>query len=185
LISDGTLTVPYLDFTLMRRKVGIPTGDVLKVIESFELEQRERAHAIISTLLCVLSRSHSQLYIHVHTHTHTHTHTHGACALALGLGGVVVLFLSCPISRANCFRCPVWGFSQHGCASPSLCCLVAYESLGRIRLFSLSLFPPTRARSLTFCSPFLHSTRCRGVGGGRSTQHETAARSAAAAQLTE
>eukprot|EP00013_Stygamoeba_regulata_P027575 CAMPEP_0177654254 /NCGR_PEP_ID=MMETSP0447-20121125/14215_1 /TAXON_ID=0 /ORGANISM="Stygamoeba regulata, Strain BSH-02190019" /LENGTH=240 /DNA_ID=CAMNT_0019157853 /DNA_START=110 /DNA_END=832 /DNA_ORIENTATION=+ len=44
---DGTLTVPYLDFALMRRKIGVPTGDVLKVIETFEPERREKAHAII------------------------------------------------------------------------------------------------------------------------------------------
>ena len=42
---DGTLTVPVLDFQLMRQRVGVPqTADILDTINAWAPERRERAH---------------------------------------------------------------------------------------------------------------------------------------------
>eukprot|EP00898_Chlorokybus_atmophyticus_P006221 jgi/Chlat1/65/Chrsp1S03115 len=46
---DGTLTVPCIDFELMRKRVGILTGDILTVIDSWgDPERQKLAYAAIT-----------------------------------------------------------------------------------------------------------------------------------------
>ncbi|KAK9842251.1 hypothetical protein WJX81_002791 [Elliptochloris bilobata] len=46
---DGTLTVPVIDFPLMRQRVGVPEGaDILTEINSWPHERRVRGHEIIA-----------------------------------------------------------------------------------------------------------------------------------------
>merc|ERR1712183_115190 len=48
---DGTLTVPVLDFALMRQRVGVPQGlDVLTEVEKMEDEERVRCMKIIEEM---------------------------------------------------------------------------------------------------------------------------------------
>ncbi|KAI8476002.1 MAG: HAD-like domain-containing protein [Monoraphidium minutum] len=47
---DGTLTVPVIDFALMRRKVGVTQGDILDVINSWPEAEQARAHAAIKEI---------------------------------------------------------------------------------------------------------------------------------------
>lgn len=49
-IQDGTLTVPCIDFAEMRRRVGVPEGDILDVINSWTSEQRAAAFAKIAEI---------------------------------------------------------------------------------------------------------------------------------------
>lgn len=44
---DGTLTVPLLDFDLIRAEIGIPSGTLLEAIDSMPPDQRARAEGII------------------------------------------------------------------------------------------------------------------------------------------
>ncbi|KAK9909655.1 hypothetical protein WJX75_005659 [Coccomyxa subellipsoidea] len=44
---DGTLTVPVIDFAEMRRRVNIPTGDILDVIAGWPVEKQEDAKRLI------------------------------------------------------------------------------------------------------------------------------------------
>jgi len=44
---DGTLTVPTLDFQVIRREIGIPSGDLTSEIARFPAEQQESAWAVV------------------------------------------------------------------------------------------------------------------------------------------
>ena len=47
---DGTLTVPVIDFAEMRRRLGIPDGDILAVLRSWPAERRAAAFAVIEEI---------------------------------------------------------------------------------------------------------------------------------------
>lgn len=47
---DGTLTIPVLDFALMRRRLGIPEGDILATIRAWPEERQKAAFDIIEEL---------------------------------------------------------------------------------------------------------------------------------------
>ena len=47
---DGTLTAPVIDFLDMRRRLGIPTGDILLTIKQWSEQDRARAYAIIEEI---------------------------------------------------------------------------------------------------------------------------------------
>lgn len=47
---DGTLTVPVIDFALMRGRLGIPEGDILAVIRGWPDERRKAAFDIIEEI---------------------------------------------------------------------------------------------------------------------------------------
>ena len=47
---DGTLTVPVIDFALMRRRVGVTQGDILDVIGGWPEAERARAYAAIAEI---------------------------------------------------------------------------------------------------------------------------------------
>eukprot|EP00244_Chara_vulgaris_P003400 TRINITY_DN16171_c0_g1_i1.p1 TRINITY_DN16171_c0_g1~~TRINITY_DN16171_c0_g1_i1.p1 ORF type:complete len:284 (-),score=19.63 TRINITY_DN16171_c0_g1_i1:207-962(-) len=47
---DGTLTVPCIDFVEMRKRVGVPTGDLLKVIDTWQPVERQQAYDIIKEM---------------------------------------------------------------------------------------------------------------------------------------
>jgi HAD superfamily hydrolase (TIGR01509 family) len=47
---DGTLTVPVIDFALMRRRLAIPEGDILEVIRSWPEARQKDAFAIIEEI---------------------------------------------------------------------------------------------------------------------------------------
>jgi len=44
---DGTLTVPAINFALMRQRLGIPKGDVLTIITDYPPEKKKIALDII------------------------------------------------------------------------------------------------------------------------------------------
>ncbi len=44
---DGTLTVPSLDFALIRREIGLPHGDIVSSLRSWPAEESARAWKII------------------------------------------------------------------------------------------------------------------------------------------
>jgi hypothetical protein len=46
-MQDGTLTVPCIDFALMRRRVGVLNGDILEEIAKMAPEAQARARAAI------------------------------------------------------------------------------------------------------------------------------------------
>lgn len=47
LVQDGTLTVPCIDFALMRRRAGIMSGDILEELAKLDAEGQARARAAI------------------------------------------------------------------------------------------------------------------------------------------
>jgi HAD superfamily hydrolase (TIGR01549 family) len=47
---DGTLTVPAIDFVEMRRRLGIPSGDILATVKAWPPDRREAAFAVIEEL---------------------------------------------------------------------------------------------------------------------------------------
>lgn len=47
---DGTLTVPVIDFALMRARLGIPEGDMLATIRSWSPEKQNWAFTVIEVL---------------------------------------------------------------------------------------------------------------------------------------
>ncbi len=47
---DGTLTVPVIDFALMRARLGIPEGDMLATIRAWPPDKQEWAFAIVEGL---------------------------------------------------------------------------------------------------------------------------------------
>jgi HAD superfamily hydrolase (TIGR01509 family) len=47
---DGTLTIPVIDFALMRRRLDIPEGDILAVIRSWPEDRQEIAFGIIEEI---------------------------------------------------------------------------------------------------------------------------------------
>ena len=44
---DGTLTVPCIDFQLMRQRAGVLTGDILEEVAKMEPEAQAHARAAI------------------------------------------------------------------------------------------------------------------------------------------
>lgn len=46
--QDGTLTVPVIDFAAMRRAVGVPNGDILDAISSWDEVRQQEAHEKIA-----------------------------------------------------------------------------------------------------------------------------------------
>ena len=48
--QDGTLTVPNLDFSEMRRRLGIPDGDLLAVINSWPSERQAVAKGVLAEI---------------------------------------------------------------------------------------------------------------------------------------
>eukprot|EP01025_Chloroclados_australasicus_P064564 TRINITY_DN8640_c0_g1_i1.p1 TRINITY_DN8640_c0_g1~~TRINITY_DN8640_c0_g1_i1.p1 ORF type:complete len:236 (-),score=10.99 TRINITY_DN8640_c0_g1_i1:297-1004(-) len=47
---DGTLTVPVINFSEMRRRVGIKQGDILEVIKSWPVNEQRRAYSVIAEI---------------------------------------------------------------------------------------------------------------------------------------
>jgi HAD superfamily hydrolase (TIGR01509 family) len=47
---DGTITLPVLDFALMRARLGIPEGDMLATIRSWSREKQEWAFSVVDLL---------------------------------------------------------------------------------------------------------------------------------------
>lgn len=47
---DGTMTVPVIDFKLMRQRVGVMTGDILDAINSWPVEKQQQALAAIAEI---------------------------------------------------------------------------------------------------------------------------------------
>lgn len=47
---DGTLTVPVIDFPLMRARLGIPQGDMLATIRAWPPDRQEWAYGVIEVL---------------------------------------------------------------------------------------------------------------------------------------
>jgi HAD superfamily hydrolase (TIGR01549 family) len=47
---DGTLTIPVIDFALMRRRLEIPQGDILSIIRSWPEERQKAAFDIIEEI---------------------------------------------------------------------------------------------------------------------------------------
>ncbi len=58
-LQDGTLTVPCIDFALMRRRAGVLTGDILEAIAKMEPEAQAKANAAIWDIEQQVSRHRS------------------------------------------------------------------------------------------------------------------------------
>ena len=47
---DGTLTVPVIDFAEMRRRIGVPAGDILKTVRAWPAERPAAAFDVIEEI---------------------------------------------------------------------------------------------------------------------------------------
>lgn len=49
-MQDGTLTVPVIDFAAMRRAIGVPSGDILDAIHSWDAQKQREAQEKIAVI---------------------------------------------------------------------------------------------------------------------------------------